>query len=236
MKRDKISIIIPVYNEAEILSESLQKIRNQISKTNHVGEILLVDGGSTDQTVDVAKKMKGIQLIHSKKGRPIQMNFGAKHAQFEVLYFLHIDSYPPKNFDQLIINEISKGHLAGCFRMKFRSHHPWLILISWLTIFNSQACRGGDQSQFITQELFFEIGGYPEDYLIYEDQILINQLYQRQQFKVIPHWLTTSARRFEEVGVWRLQLIFWKIYWLKWSGKSPNEIYQYYQSKFSSSE
>lgn len=228
---NKISIIIPVYNEAEILEESLHQIRSKISAENDVGEILLIDGGSTDNSIKIAQEIDGIQLIHSPKGRPIQMNIGAQKANFDILYFLHIDSYPPKNFDQYIIQEIQKGNLAGCFRMKFRSQHPWMKLIGWLTRFSFRSCRGGDQSQFITKDLFNVIGGYNEDFLIYEDQLLISQLYQRNQFVVIPKWLSTSARRFEEVGILKLQLIFWKIYFMKWLGKSSEAIIAYYNSK-----
>ena len=106
-------------------------------------------------------------------------------ANGEIFYFLHADSFPPKNFDQLIINEVKKGNKAGCFRMQFDSNHWWLRLASWLTQFHWRACRGGDQSQFITRELFDEIGGYDENYIIYEDNILINELYTRNEFVVI---------------------------------------------------
>ncbi len=197
-----------------------------------MGEILLIDGGSTDKSLEIAKSISGITVLSSPKGRPIQMNFGAKSANFEVLYFLHIDSHPPKNFDALIIQEVKRGNLAGCFRMKFRSQHPWLKFIGWLTRFKLRACRGGDQSQFITKDLFYAIGGYNEEFLIYEDQLLISELYTRKEFVVIPKWLTTSARRFEEVGVFNLQLIFWKVYYMRLKGRSAGEIYKYYQSNF----
>ncbi|HBY69220.1 MAG TPA: glycosyl transferase family 2, partial [Flavobacteriaceae bacterium] len=79
-------------------------------------------------------------------------------------------------------------------RMQFDSNHWWLRLASWLTKFSWRACRGGDQSQFITRELFDEIGGYDESYIIYEDNILINELYDRSMFVVINKKLTSSAR------------------------------------------
>ena len=81
------------------------------------------------------------------------MNAGAKAATGSILYFLHADSFPPKNFDQHIINEVEKGNSAGCFRLKFDSNHWWLRLASWLTQFRWRACRGGDQSQFITKKI-----------------------------------------------------------------------------------
>ena len=86
------------------------------------------------------------------------MNAGASVAKGEILYFLHADSFPPEGYDQYIIDEVAKGNDAGCFRMRFDSNHWWLRLASWLTQFSWRACRGGDQSQFITKKLFEELG------------------------------------------------------------------------------
>ncbi|MFK5983021.1 MAG: TIGR04283 family arsenosugar biosynthesis glycosyltransferase, partial [Flavobacteriaceae bacterium] len=169
-----------------------------------------------------------ILLFNSQKGRAKQMNLGAKQATGSILYFLHADSFPPKNFDQLIIDEVEKGNLAGCFKMKFDNSHWWLRLASWLTHFSWRACRGGDQSQFITKNLFNEIGGFDESYVIYEDNILINELFKRKQFVVIQEWITTSARLYERKGIWKLQYHFWAIYVKRWFGASAEDIYRYY--------
>lgn len=222
----KLSIIIPVLNEEETIAELLQYLK-QNSSSENIAEIIVVDGGSNDNTVNLVKSSEAV-LITSAKGRAKQMNTGAKHATGDILYFLHADSFPPKGFDQFILDEVKKGNEAGCFQMRFDHNHWWLRLASWLTKFSWRACRGGDQSQFITRKLFDEIGGYDESYIIYEDNILINELYKRKQFVVIPHWLTTSARRYEEAGIWKLQYHFWTIYVKKWFGASADDIYEYY--------
>lgn len=219
-----LSIIIPVLNEEENLKVLLPYLKNNSFKIN---EIIVVDGGSIDASIKVAKNESAI-LLCSEKGRAKQMNAGAKQANGDILYFLHADSFPPKGFDQYIIDEVKKGNKAGCFQMRFDHKHWWLRLASWLTKFSWRASRGGDQSQFITRSLFDEIGGYDESYIIYEDNILINELYKRKQFVVIPHWLTTSARRYEEAGIWKLQYHFWAIYVKKWFGASADDIYRYY--------
>ncbi len=170
-----------------------------------------------------------INLIRSEKGRAKQMNSGAKHAKGTILYFLHADSFPPQNFDQLIINEVKNGQKAGCFRMQFDSNHWWLKTAGWLTQFHWRACRGGDQSQFLTKDLFDEIGGYNESYIIYEDNMLINELYARNQFSVINKKLTTSARLYRKHGIWKLQYHFWTIYVKKWFGASADELLAYYK-------
>ncbi|WP_178990584.1 TIGR04283 family arsenosugar biosynthesis glycosyltransferase [Winogradskyella schleiferi] len=169
-----------------------------------------------------------VRLISSDKGRAKQLNTGAKHAKGEILYFLHADSLPPKDFDQLLINEVKKGNKAGCFRMQFDSNHWWLRLASWLTQFSWRACRGGDQSQFVTRALFDAIGGYDEDYIIYEDNMLINELYARKEFIVINKKLKTSARLYRKHGVWKLQYHFWTIYVKKWFGASADDLLAYY--------
>ena len=170
----KISIIIPALNEEETIASTIGHLQKK-SIPENIQEILVVDGGSTDATFEIAKNC-GAKVVHSSKGRAKQMNTGAKEATGEILYFLHADSYPPKDFDRLIIAEVQKGNPAGCFKMKFDSNHWWLRLASWFTKFSWRACRGGDQSQFISRTLFDEIGGYDETYVIYEDNILINEL------------------------------------------------------------
>lgn len=228
-----ISIVIPVLNEADNIGDLLNHISQNTSASN-ISEIIIVDGGSTDGTQNIvldSNSSKAIEtiLISSKKGRAKQMNFGVKHTKGNILYFLHADSFPPINFDQLIINEVEKGNNAGCFRMEFDSKHWWLKTASWFTQFSWRICRGGDQSQFITKTLFNEIGGYDESYIIYEDNILINELYARNEFVVINKKIRTSARLYNKHGIWKVQYHFWSIYLKKWFGSSADEMFAYYQ-------
>lgn len=226
----KISIIIPILNEAETIASLLQHLLENASKET-IAEIIVVDGGSTDGSQKIISDLNqlNIVLIPSEKGRAKQMNHGAKHATGNILYFLHADSFPPKGFDILIINEVKNGHQAGCFRLQFDSTHWWLRLAGWFTQFSWRACRGGDQSQFITKALFNDIGGYDDRYIIYEDNILINELYARKQFVVIQEKISTSSRRYQKHGIWKLQYHFWAIYVKKWLGASPEELYSYYK-------
>jgi len=228
-----LSIIIPVLNESENITALLTHLVEN-SRAQHISEIIVVDGGSTDTTCQLTTNFAenttlSVQLFSSERGRAKQMNLGAKQAKGDILYFLHADSYPPKDFDSLIISEVQKDNLAGCFRMKFKSTHWWLRLAGWFTKFNWRACRGGDQSQFIIKDLFNEIGGYDETYTIYEDNILISELYERKQFVVIQHWLYSSARRYEHHSILKLQYHFLTIYVKKFFGASADDLYAYYQ-------
>ena len=237
----KISIIIPVLNEAETMEKLLAHLIKNSTKKN-IADIIIVDGGSTDKTAEIVSNYidsslsdlaqqtsNTLKLINSQKGRAKQMNTGAKASKGNILYFLHADSFPPKDFDTHIINEVTKNNLAGCFRLQFDHNHWWLRLASWLTQFSWRACRGGDQSQFITKELFDTIGGFDESFTIYEDNILINELYKRKQFTVINKKITTSARLYERHGIWKLQYHFWTIYVKKWFGANADELLAYYK-------
>lgn len=214
-------------NEADTISKLLDYILKNISK-EIISEIIVVDGGSSDNSKAIVAAYKDIVLLNSEKGRAKQMNFGAKNTTGNILYFLHADSFPPINFDFLIIKEIEKENFAGCFKMKFNSNHWWLKLAGWLTQFSWRACRGGDQSLFITKSLFNVIGRFDESYMIYEDNDLIRKLYARNQFVVIQAWLTTSARRYNKYGIWKLQYYYWMIYLKKFLGASPKELNEYY--------
>lgn len=230
---NSISIIIPVLNEAANINRLLAHLIENETGEN-ISEIIVVDGNSRDNTTELVKEFSknstiAIRLIQSERGRAKQMNAGANHSKSTILYFLHADSYPPKGFDTLIISEIEKQQLAGCFKMRFDSNHWWLAIVGWATRFNWKICRGGDQSLFITKALFNEIGGFDQRYTIYEDQILTNQLYKRKQFVVIQHWIVTSARLYEKKGVWNLQYHFLMIHLKKWLGASAEEIYTYYK-------
>ncbi len=225
---NSISIIIPVLNEAEHIGLLLKHLK-AASDPENVLETIVVDGGSTDETEYLVKQFQDVDFISSERGRAKQMNKGAEFAKGDILYFLHADSFPPARFDNYILNEVSKRNLAGCFRLKFDHDHWWLRLAGWLTRFKWRACRGGDQSQFITKALFDELGGFDENLVILEDNDLIDKLYARNEFVVIQKPLKTSARCYRKNGVWRLQYHFWTIYIKRWFGASPKSLQEYYK-------
>lgn len=227
---NKISIIIPILNEVNVIDRLLLHLENSMSKTIDF-EIIVVDGGSTDNSQSAVAKHPNIILLTTEKGRAKQLNAGAKVATSEVLYFLHCDSIPPKDFDHLIIDQVQKGNKAGCFRMKFDYSHPVLVASQWFTRINHISCRGGDQSLFVTKTLFNEINGFNEEYLIYEDNEIISRLYHKKQFVVIPQNLISSARRYRENGVWRLQYHFAIIHLKRRLGHSAESMLEYYNKR-----
>lgn len=228
-----MSIVIPALNEEHGIFNLLQLLVDRASDPNSL-ELIVVDGSSVDQTLLEVKRFSkeypniDVKTVDSEKGRGIQLHNGSLAARHDIFYFLHADSHPPKKYDAHIYNAIATGKPAGCFRMRFRSWHWWLIIIGWFSRFSWKVSRGGDQSQYITRDLYKQIGGYNTTVPIYEDYLLINELYELDRYHVIQKWLTTSSRRYEEVGVLKLQWFYITIYWKKRHGASIDEIYEYY--------
>lgn len=230
MVKDMISIIIPVYNEAAHIIHLLQYLRQ--NSVGHVKEIIVVDGGSTDGTRALLLKENNIEVMTSKKGRAKQMNAGARIAKGKILYFLHADSLPPPYFDKMIIEATQKrSSQAGCFMLKFDASHWWLRLMGRLTAINHISCRGGDQSLYVNKNLFWKLGGFNEEFIIFEDNVLIKQLYKATKFKVIRKRLVTSSRMYDKIGVWQLQWIYLQIYWKKRFGAGPEQLHEHYKRK-----
>ncbi|WP_026913993.1 TIGR04283 family arsenosugar biosynthesis glycosyltransferase [Christiangramia portivictoriae] len=227
-----ISIIIPVYNEEKQLPALLEYL--ETASSFHIREILVVDGGSTDGTSRIASEHPKVTYHLSEKGRAVQMNFGAGKAIGELLYFLHADSFPPENFDKLIMKAVENGHDCGCFQMRFDKNHWWLNLMGFFTKFNHLSCRGGDQSLFVTSKLFHRLQGFDESYTVYEDNEFIKRLYKHASFTVIKKWLTTSARLYDRMGVWKTQKLFLEIYWKRRFGATAEDLRSHYYKRVNS--
>lgn len=227
-QKEHISIIIPVLNEEAYLGLVLQQISGESAHQGAL-EVLVVDGGSTDQTVAVAKA-NGAKVVHSEKGRAKQMNLGAQQASGSILYFLHVDTLPPPHFDAHILKAVQEGHQAGCFRMRFDDDRPFLRFFGWCTRINLLICRGGDQSLFIRSTLFAELGGFDTAYTVYEDNEFIGRIYKRVPFKVLPSRVTTSARRYRKKGMVRLQFHFGIIHLKHFLGAGPETLQAHYRN------
>jgi len=171
----------------------------------------------------------GARVFSSNKGRAAQMNLGAAKAQGAVLYFLHADTLPPKDFDKHILKAIKDSYEAGCFQMKFDSDSRFLSFFAWFSRLNYKLCRGGDQSLFITKHLFENLNGFNEAYRIYEDNEFISRLYDHTRFKVLPQHVKTSARRYDNKGLFALQYHFGVMHLKNRLGEGPEELYQYYK-------
>lgn len=219
-----LSIIIPTYNEADQIATTISKISGARQT-----EIIIVDGGSTDDTLTIAKNSDAITITSPRKGRGAQMNTGAAYATGDILYFLHADSAPPEQFVSYIKRAILAGAKSGCFRLAFDYQHWFLKANCWFTRFNVNAVRFGDQSLFVTKEVFLKSGGFREDLVVMEDQEIIHRLKKLGKFSVMKAAVTTSARKYLDNGIYRMQGIFfiiWLLYYLGYSQKKIVKVYK----------
>jgi rSAM/selenodomain-associated transferase 2 len=218
-----ISVIIPTYNEEEQIERTICGLRSN-DDSNLIREIIVVDGGSSDSTIAVATRCGVTVIKDQRKGRASQMNAGASIAKHEVLYFLHADSIPPKGFTTKILNACSQGAKSGCFRLAFDYSHWFLKVNSWFTRFDINAVRFGDQSLFVTKYVFEKAGCFKEDLVMMEDQEIIHRLKKHGKFKVLDDVVVTSARKYLDNGVYRMQGIFYRIWAMYYLGCSQEQL------------
>ncbi|WP_445381171.1 TIGR04283 family arsenosugar biosynthesis glycosyltransferase [Robiginitalea sp. IMCC43444] len=225
----EISIIIPVLNEAKNLEKLLPYLQ-QNSCPSNILEILVVDGGSSDGSSSIGK-LHSARVINSSKGRAVQLNAGARQACGNILYFLHADSLPPRGFDQMILQAMNKQATAGCFRLQFDEDSWFLRFFAWWTRFNFAICRGGDQSLFLPKYWFDELGGFNEAYRVFEDNEFIQRIYKRFPFTILRQRVLTSARKYRQIGMFRLQYYFGIIHLKYYLGARPEQLHEYYSRK-----
>lgn len=207
MKR--ISIIIPVLNEAARIEDALTALQ-PLRRRGH--EIIVVDGGSTDKTVELAAPLAD-QVLTAMRGRARQMNAGAAKASGNVLLFLHADTRLPPDADQFVEVALAPGLIWGRFDVQFDTDDRLLRLVAWSMNLRSRlsGVATGDQAIFIKRESFETIGGYPEIDLM-EDLALSDKLLKRARPVCLRVKVTTSARRWQERGRIRTILLMW---WLR---------------------
>jgi rSAM/selenodomain-associated transferase 2 len=219
------SIIIPVLNESLSLPDclkALQPLRNQ-------AEIIVSDGGSTDDTVMIAAKLAD-RVVQARKGRAFQMNAGAQQAKGEVLLFLHADTALPDHALALIEQRLAQGGQWGRFDIHLRGRPGMLKLIAFMMNWRSRltGIATGDQVFFVTQQAFFSVDGYPEIALM-EDIALSKQLKTIGPPICLHAKVTSSGRRWESFGVARTILLMWSLRLRYFFGADPSELAKLYQ-------
>ena len=204
-----LSIIIPTYNEAKIIGDLIQFLHCNLVGKNV--EIIVSDGGSNDQTVEIAQRLGVMVLVSPVKGRAGQMNHGVRNSNGDVYFFLHADSSPVLSFYDEIATSIEKGYNCGSFRTTFDSSSFLLKINAYFTRFNYLFFRGGDQGVFVTKKLWDHIGAYKEEMVIMEDYDYIARLWKEGTFKLVPKATLISARKYDENSWLRVQLANLKI-------------------------
>lgn len=223
----RISVVIPVLNEAAHLAQTLATVQTAADL-----EIIVVDGGSQDDTVQIAKSASA-QVIASAPGRARQMNLGASAATGDVLLFLHGDTRLPAKFDRLIEETLAQpGVVAGAFELQIDGQQPELRWIEWGVKWRSRLLQMpyGDQALFMKATIFREIGGFAE-LPIMEDFEIVQRLKQLGKIAIVPVPVITSGRRWQTVGIWQTTLMNQRVILAYLLGVAPDRLARWYRDK-----
>jgi len=229
----KISIIIPVVNEASYIGRLLDRLLVEQQSTTpgfSILEIIVVDGASEDASVEIAKS-KGAKIEHSSiRRRSIQLNLGAQSAQGDILYFVHSDTLPPLGFVKDIEDSISAGYRMGCYRFQFDSDKWYLRINSFFTRFDFPWCRGGDQTLFVFKQDFMALGMFNEECLIMEEYEYLKKARKLYKFKIIPRDVMVSARKYDRNSWWTVQQANRKVFQGWSSGVEQSKLLEFYRN------
>ena len=201
---EKISIIIPVHNEADNIGKLVAYLKKHGGE--YVAEIIISDGGSTDDTLAIAQQVGVTAFVSPQTGRAAQMNFGVTKATGDILYFIHADSFPPSNFVSDITKAVNEGFDFGRYRTKFDSNNFFLKINAWFTRFNWYICYGGDQTLFVTRKLFEQSGGFKNELLIMEEYEFAERLMKLGRYKIFNNTALVSARKYDGRSWLKVQL------------------------------
>ncbi len=260
-----LSVIIPALNEERSIGPTLRSVYRAADHTQttdvqgapsraapsraasspaaarlNLREIIVVDGGSQDDTVSEAKRVEAqrmeaqqaeaprwetanLTVTTAPRGRARQMNAGAAVAEGDVLLFLHADTTLDSDAFAAMEDALTRGVDAGTFQLQFSPSSPLLRLYAACTSVPWPRLFFGDRGLFVTRAAFDSVGGYP-DWPIFEDLEMVDRLHRHTAVQLLPVAVTTSSRRFQAHGTLRQQLLNGWL-WLRYlTGTPPRQL------------
>ncbi len=225
--KNKISIIIPVLNEAKNIKQVLSNLPNSSNL-----EVIVVDGGSQDETVAIVRSL-GIKILFSSGGRAMQMNAGAAMATGDILLFLHADTILPTGFPAMVTKALAEtGIIAGAFKLAIDAEIWGIWLVEKMVNLRSRFCSlpYGDQAIFLKADVFKQIGGFPQ-LPIMEDFVLIRHLKKLGKIALLPVPAITSGRRWQKLGIVKTTSINQLMIIGYYLGISPEKLARWYRNQ-----
>lgn len=222
----KISIIIPVLDEATRLEDLLKDLQ-PFRESGH--ELIIVDGGSSDDSAEIARRYADKVQV-SERGRARQMNAGAEVASGDILLFLHADTVLPVSYLEKIETGIAEGEQWGRFDVRLSGERFAFRIIEFFINLRSRltSIATGDQAIFIRRALFEAVGGFP-DIALMEDVAICKVLRRKMKPLCLHEKVITSSRRWEEFGVLRTVLLMWRLRLFYFLGVSPDRLARSYR-------
>ena len=219
-----VSVIIPVYNEEATIREVLNSLPRDDKQ-----EVIVVDGGSSDKTVELARQFP-VRLVHTTKNRAFQMNEGARVARGNVLLFLHADTILEEGGLKAAQDCASAGYVGGCFSQKIDSDRIVYRIIEASGNLRARLFRVfyGDQAIFVRKDVFFKIGGF-DNVGLFEDVIFSKKLRKEGKVRMLRDKACCSPRRWQKQGIVRATLINWLITAGFLLGISPERLKRMYR-------
>jgi rSAM/selenodomain-associated transferase 2 len=218
-----LSVIIPTLNEADTITATIRAVRGQ-----QPHEIIVVDGGSTDDTV--ACTAEADRVVASPRGRSAQMNAGAAAARGDQLLFLHADCNPGEGALSAAVECLRRpAVVAGCFRMRVDASDRVYRVIDFCATARVRLTGliYGDQGLFVRRDVFEQVGGFPPVRLL-EDVLLSMALRRRGRIGVADAAIAVSPRRWQRQGVVRQTLRNWALTALAAAGVHPDRLAAFY--------
>ena len=217
-----ICVVIPVLNERLGIAAAIASVRE-------AGQIIVVDGGSSDGTIEIAKSVAEVTFISSKPGRGSQLAIGATHCRCAVLLFLHGDCYLSPESLLLVAQAITNGDQWGAMRQSIAAAGLQYRLLESgnSTRVRVRGLPFGDQAMFMLTELYWQVGGI-EDIPLMEDLRLSKRLRKKSWPALINATVIVNPRRWQKRGVVRQTLRNWLIQLLHLVGMSPQQLSRLY--------
>ena len=223
-----LSIIIPTLNEADQIGACLASLQ-PLRRAGH--QVIVVDGGSSDGTAEIAAALADAVIVcSSSRGR--QMNKGAERASGDLLVFLHADTRLPERADRILSAAVNGNRCWGRFDVRLTGRSPALRVIEWFMNVRSRltAIATGDQTLFVTRELFDAAGGFP-DIALMEDIALSKALKKFVVPLCLEEKVLTSSRRWEKYGIVRTVLHMWSLRARYFFGADPDRLAREYDGQ-----
>lgn len=225
LQLDDVGVVIPTFNEAQYLTKL-------ITSLNNIGfsKIWLVDAESTDKTVVIAKEL-ALNICHSsKKNRAFQLNLGAQQLETEFFLFIHADVCLTDLNEAFFLRQINSANFSfGNFKLQFDNKYWFLKLNEKFSYLKFDAFQFGDQGLLVKRLAFEAVNGYNEKLLFMEGNDIVRRLRKTFEFNKMDSKLLVSARKYKEIGVYRLQFSYFLIYFLARIGVSQVKLKKHFK-------